>query len=304
MYIQIYISDEFSKNFLPFFLYRNILHNILKDTNEIEFIYNIDNIVNNKDSLLILNIYCLTSIYNSIINILKNYNGKIIIINTEHYENLNVKNILNSINDITFNIFEYNIINYRYFKNNGYNVFFVPLIYNIYLETYFNLCIERKINWNEKDIDIFFCGSLNKRRENIILKLKEKNYNVLNIQGYSGEQENINICNYINRSKIVLNILSYDYNIIFDYYRNSFLLANKTLLISERQKDIDYEIEYSLKDIENNVILFDYDEIIENIEKYINMNEYEITCLINKQYEWFKKNDMHNILDKNIKEII
>ncbi len=303
MHIQIYISDLFSKHFLPFFLYRNILYNILKETYEIEFIYNIDNLVNNENSIIILNIYCLTS-NSDIINILRNYKGKIILINTEHYENLNVKNILNNINDINFNIFEYNIINYKYFINNNLNVYFVPLIYNNYLETYFNSCITKKLGWNEKDIDIFFCGSLNKKRENIILKLKEKNYNVLHIQGYSGEEENKNICDYINRSKIVLNILYYDYNIIFDYYRNSFLLANKILLISELHKDVDYDIEYSLKDIENNLILCEYDEIIDTVEKYINMNEDDINNLLNKQYEWFKQNDMKINLEKSLKEII
>ena len=296
MNIQIYISDNFSKNFLPFFLYRNILYNILKETNEIQFIYNINDLINNNNSIIILNIYCLTSIHDIdyMIHILQNYKGKIILINTEHYENLNVKNILNRLNNIKFNILEYNIINYKYFKNNNFNVFFVPLIYNIFLETYFNSCIERKLNWFEKDIDIFFYGSLNSRRENIILKLKEKNYNVLHIQGQSGYEENKNICNYINRSKIVLNILYYDYNIIFDYYRNSFLIANNTLLISEKHTNIDYDIEYSLIDVEDNLIISEYDHIVDNVEKYINMDINDINNILNKQYQWFIKNDMKN----------
>ena len=35
----------------------------------------------------------------------------------------------------------------------------------------------------------------------------------------------------------------YDNNIIFDYYRNSFILSTRTLLITEKSSSIDYNIE-------------------------------------------------------------
>ena len=300
MKIQIYISDKFAKFYLPFFLYRNCIYNTVKEcklSEDIQFIYDMKDFDNNSNNIIIMNLYCLNYTKNcDVFSILRKSFAKVILINTEHYDYHNVNNILNLINNekLKFHILEYNIINYKYFKENYPNLsmFFIPQIYNKALENYYNSCIKTIKNYYEKDIDIFFCGTLGKRRLNILNILKQK-YNVHMIQSYSGENENVNIINYMNRSKIMINILNSNENSIFDYYRNSFLLSNKVFLISEKPLHMDLDIEYSLKGYEDVLIISEYDKLIETVDKYlINYDANKMEEIVNKQYEWFKKNDM------------
>jgi hypothetical protein len=256
-----------------------------------DLIYDLTSIENNFNNIFISNIY---SIDINILNTIKNIENKIILINTEYYNNCNVINILNEINNYNLNIyiFEYNILNIEYYKKNLLNLkyYFIPLVYNCFLENYYNLNIT-KIDYINKDIDILFIGSINDRRNNILNNLKIK-YNVHIINGYSGFEENKNICKFIERSKIVLNILYYNNNIIFDYYRNSFLLSNKVLLISEKYISYNYEIEEELKDLNNILIMTEYDNLINIIDKYINITEDEYLNIVNNQYYNFKKYNM------------
>ena len=303
MKFQIYVSNYFSKFYLPFLLYREIIKNILTENkdNIVEIIEDFNSINNDENTTVIMNIYSIyyTPEYN-ILEIIKKSKSKIILINTEFYEHHNVNTLMNIINneELPFYIFEYNIINYKYFENNYKNIkiYYIPLIYNKYLENYYNNSINNKISWNNKDIDIFFYGRLNDRRKNIIDILKKK-YNVFIISASSGENENKTICQYIERSKIVLNILYDDCNMIFDYYRNSFLIANKILLVTEYPKIFDFNIEKSIVDIENNLILANYEDIITIIDNYLNnYNENDINNILEKQYNWFKKHDMKDYL--------
>jgi hypothetical protein len=297
MKVQIYISNEFSKYYMPFLLYREVLKNTIQDNifNDVEYIYNINDFYNNNNTLIIMNLYCLNYTQGvDVFDILEKSNSKVILINTEYYEHHNVKNIINKISnkDLKFFIFEYNIINYKYYKENykNINIKFIPLLYNSYLEYYYNLNVNNKIIYN-KNIDIFFYGRLNERRENLLNILKKK-YNVMIITNSSGEEMNQKICEMIKKSKIILNILYEDVNHIFDYYRNSFIISNKGLLISEYPNNIDFTLEPNLIDIENNLIVPKYENIIDTIDNYLsNYNNLEINKIIEKQYEWFKKNN-------------
>jgi hypothetical protein len=232
--------------------------------------------------------------------ILEENNKKVILISTEHYKfayvEENIENISNK--NLPYYILEYNVINYNYFTNTYPNlkIKFIPLIYNKVLENYYNEKVPNKIQWQNKDIDILFYGRLNDRRAHILDILKTK-YNVyISTCGVSAEA-NKTLCEEIERSKIVINILYYDYNIIFDYYRNSMLLANRTVLITEYPEITNLYLEKSLVDFEQNLLVPKYDKIIETVDTILlHYNEFDINNLLDRQYNWFKKNDMKDIL--------
>ena len=292
MNIQFYISDEFTKFYLPFQLYRECLTKVIKEVYNIsiELIYDFKLLQNNTDTIIISNI---TSINDELLDILEKYNSKKIIINTEYYENFNISKYFDFINNKpNFYLFEYNILNINYIKNTNKNIdyHFIPLCYDSFLEDYYNSRIVKK-NYNEKDIDILFFGSINKRREKILNSLKRK-YKLAIYKKYSNNS-NTELCNLIERSKIVLNIMYYDNNIIFDYYRNSFILSTRTLLITEKSSSKDYIIEDGLIELENNVINVEYDKIIETVDYYLkNSSEEEYNKLIDTQYNAFKNYKM------------
>lgn len=297
--IQIYISNNFSKYYMPFLLYRQSLYCIFQRflTNNIEYIYDIDHFDNNKDTILIMNMYCLNyTTEKDIFSIIQNTSSNVILINTEFYQHHNIDNIMKWINDnnLKFFVLEYNIINYNYFKQNyiNLNIFFAPLIYHSHLEYYYKQQIEEKfIKWNEKDIDVLFIGRLNERRSNVLDQLRKK-YNIHIISGFTGELENKSICGFYERSKIVINILYQDDNSIFDYYRNTFIISNKVLLVSESPKNINYDIEHYLTGMNENLFLCEYNNFVSTIDNILtNYNEDQINEIKEKQYRWFKEKE-------------
>jgi dTDP-4-amino-4,6-dideoxygalactose transaminase len=305
MRVQFYISDSFSKDYLPFLLYRNILKNVIEEkfTKDVEYIYNMDNFNDNENTVFIMNIYSLSfegdkNNYDR----LKKSKAKIVLINTEFYNSLNVGNIVKKISEdkLDWNILEYNVLNMEYFKKFAPNVSvtFLPLIYNKYLEEYYLDNIQKKISWNDKDIDIFFYGSLKDRRVKILQELGNK-YKVYAMEGQTGEESNKIICNLIERSKVVINILANDDNIVFDYYRNAILLANNCLLISEQPKYINFNYQKSLIGIEDNFIMAEYKDLVKVVDNYLtNYTTDQIKSLINNQTAWFKKHNMEEIIIK------
>lgn len=307
MKFYIYISDDFSKNYLPFLLYRNSLSNIINNYTEnvVKYIYNISEFIDSSNNVLIMMIYCFNKDMDKNIFFFNNLISKIILINTEHYTHFGVNNLLRYINsDINNNyyIFDYNKINYINIKElySSVKIYYYPLIYNNYLEEYYLNNIDKKINWKDKDIDILFYGSLNKRRGDILDKLKLK-YKVYHFIEYNNNNK---LCNLIERSKIVLNVLFYDYNIVFDYYRNSFLIANNNLLITESSDNYDNNIEYNLYDIENNINICKYNEIENKIDILMDSSEEDLKNIIEKQYNWFKKHDFKEYILNFINNIL
>ena len=83
MKIQFYISDEFSKYYLPFLIYRESLLNIIKFNYQvnIEYIYDYNKLTDDNKTIIIMNFY---SLNNDLINILKSYSSIKVIINTEY----------------------------------------------------------------------------------------------------------------------------------------------------------------------------------------------------------------------------
>ena len=267
-------------------------------------IYDFELLQNNTDIIIICNIY---SINDHLLNILSTYDSKKILINTEYYENLNISKYFDIINNKpNFYLFEYNILNINYLKNTNKNIdyHFIPLCYSSYLEDYYNSRIVKK-TFIEKDIDILFLGKLKecKRRKNIIYSLTKK-YKII-IKYNIDDKANIELCNLIERSKIVLNVLFYKSNIIFDYYRNSFILSTRTLLITEKSTSKDYNVEDGLLELENNIINVEYDKIIETVNNYMNnMTEEKYNKLVDTQHNAFKNYKMDDKITNFFNKIL
>lgn len=298
MNIFIFEPNNKEKNYLPFNLYTKSLYHILNNFgHNINIIDELEKInINNNNTILILFLYCLND---NVLNYIKNNNIKILIVNTENYKNFNIDEKLEIMicNNLDFYIFDYNPINIKYFKNKhpSVKIYYMPLLYNILLENYYNSSILKKINYNEKDIDVIFYGTMNERRSSILNTLKLK-YNVFIISDIF-QLNHSELFNYIERSKIILNIYYYTDNYVFDYYRNAILLSNKTFLISEYPECIDLNIEPNLINIENNLILSKYENIVDTVSNYLdNYNEKQINEIINNQYIWFKQHDMNNYI--------
>jgi hypothetical protein len=304
MNIQYYISDNFCKFYLPFLLYRGCLTKVIKEVynNIIEYIYDFQLLQNNANTIIICNI---NSINYEILKTLGTYDSKKILINTEYYENFNISKYFDFINNKpNFYLLEYNILNINYIKNTNKNIdyHFIPLCYNSFLEDYYYSNIVKK-TYSEKDIDILFLGKLNRRRKNIINYFNKK-YNVM-IKYDFEDNSNTELCNLIERSKIVLNVIYYNNNIIFDYYRNSFILSTRTLLITEKSSSKDYNIEDGLLELENNIINVEYEKIIETVNNYMkNLSEEKYNKLIDTQYNAFKNYRMDSKITNFFNKIL
>jgi len=303
MNIQYYIINNFAKFYLPYLLFREILTKVIKEKFNIvvEYVYKFELLKNDSKTIIITN---LNSIDESILNTLSSYNSIKILINTEYYENFSTSKYLEFINNKPkFYLFEYNILNINYLKKSKKNIsyHFIPLCYNSYLEEFYSTHVVKK-KIAEKDIDILFLGTLNNRRKNIINNLQTK-YNVY-VRYLFGENRNTELCELIERSKIVLNVLYYHQNIVFDYYRNSFILSTRTLLITEKSINKDYNIEDGLLQLENNIINVEYDKLIETVDKYMKVSEVEYNKLVDIQNNSLKQYKMDDKITNFFKKIL
>jgi hypothetical protein len=276
-----YKCNDFSKKYLPFQNYRFCIENILnlnipfKQLNEI-----------GGDDILIIFSHDIFNPQNILTRLLE-AKYKILIINTENYKFEHIEELFESINrKNNINLIDYNIVNINYIKKkyNEIKLHFLPLLYNPYLEQIYN---QKYIKYSDRPIDILFCGSEGTRRRPILKQIR-KNFKVHSVH----HALNINLQNdVVSKSKIIINVFSYEHNKIFDYYRNSYLLANKCLLISEYPTNIDLSIEKNLIGFEDHLIFFNLENHQEVFNKYLSLNDEEYSLLVNKQYDWFKKNN-------------
>jgi len=221
--------------------------------------------------------------------------NKIILIMTEHYQNLNHKTLefINASNN--YYIWDFSPTNIKQINKNYPNIHihYLPPLYNPYLELYYHQTITKKIDYKDKIIDILFVGTLNERRSIILDELK-KSYKVkiIVIDEHLSFKE---IFDYIENSKLVLNIFYYEV-FTFDYYRNSFLLANKVLMVSEYPHNVNTEIEVNLKGYEDNLILAKYEDIIDAVKKTLEISREEITKITENAYNWYKQHNMREYI--------
>ena len=112
------------------------------------------------------------------------------------------------------------------------------------------------------------------------------------------------LCNHIERSKIILNIHQMDFNQAFDYYRMAFLISNKIFTIYEYPKDINLDIEHNLIDYDKYLVLSTYDNFVNTVNKYLtNWNPTEINKILDNQYKWFSKYNMEDNIEKFINSL-
>ena len=303
-----FYTPNYYENYLPLLLYKKSIENIITNNIHAEIILVNENDPINSDKETIFITFSI-HLTRNIFDLLCQKELKTIIINTETIFNSQVNEIfgiINSSNCNNFYIFEYNCINIKYIKEHLPNIkyYYLPLLYNNYLKEYYNSIISTKII--DKEYDILFYGSPNNRRDHIINQLSLK-YKVMVVHGIGNTVMcNTNLTEFIENSKIVLNIYYYQHNFIFDYYRLAYLIANDAFIINEYPRDIDLSIDVNLIDFDNYIVSVEYDKIIETVDKYIDIyikDPEQIKEMRVRQLEWFSKYTMDNEFNKIYSDI-
>ena len=124
-----------------------------------------------------------------------------------------------------WDVFIYNI---DFLKKYGIEANYLKIGYSEALE-------ELNIN-TKKTIDVLFYGAVNERRRKILDEIETNKIRFKYLFGVYGEERN----KYIEKSRIVLNIHSYNYN-YFESVRVSYLLNNGIPVLSEFSKDYPWE---------------------------------------------------------------
>lgn len=173
-------------------------------------------------------------------------------------------------------VWDYSSVNCQNLLNDGIkNIQYVPIEYM----TTMKKITQKPIH--EKDIDIFFYGSINQRRLDIIQQLQNKGLNVVyryNI--WNDERDEL-----ISRSKIILNMHYYQKGIL-ETARLSYLLSNDCFVVSETSVDNhldDYHKPY--------VAFSNYDNLVQTCVKYI--ENYDLTLPFMQQIFNYKQKHFH-----------
>ena len=167
-----------------------------------------------------------------------------------------------------YDVWDYSKANIEFLKKRGIKAKLLPLGYHPALEII--------PPHHKKDIDIFFYGSLNQRRLDIIKELKKNpDLKCQAVYGVYGAQ----LYNLIARSKLILNIHFYNKS-IFEAVRISFLLNNQCFVISETSPVYPYQ------NVE--LPLITYDKIIDTCYSCLKQPD-EIIYHENLYYQQFKQ---------------
>lgn len=131
----------------------------------------------------------------------------------------------------SYQIWDYSLRNIDFLKKNGVqNSHYAPIGYS--------KTLARPTLQVPKDIDVLFYGYLNDRRQHVLDQIKPF-AKVVATQGTYGDE----LFELIARAKIVLNLHFYSTH-IFEAVRVSYLLANKTAVLSEVNVDTDIPAHY------------------------------------------------------------
>ena len=210
---------------------------------------------------------------------------KVIYINTESLKSrpfiideINTKN-----NVVT--VWDYSHKNIKALQCYNKPIFFVPFTYHPLLETFYK---DNSDNTNklERNIDFFLFGANNNRRQKIIDELINLGYHTV-IDKFKDIKD---LFNTINKTKIIIIIHHYHFDLCIDFYRLSWLLSNKIFLIHEMPSDDQYDDSF------NKIIYSKYDTFVNTCIKYINKSQEERDQISNKLYDWWK--NTHAFEDK------
>ena len=259
IYIPVYIA-----NILQY--YMNSVYEVLCNNNiEIKIIrddgeYNTvcDNINTTNDILLVLMVGSTIQFFN------RSKFENIIVFNSETLSKKHLQSLYRKVfchPKIKWWI-EYQHSNIKYLESIGRDpktTCLVPFIWNPIPQ----YSITHSLNNNvKKDIDILFYGAENNRRTAIIKNLKG-NTN-LNVQWKSGLKDDKLYYNIL-RSKIVLVVFFYPYNLCIDFYRIAPIVYLKTHIVHEDISDLEREswIESGQEDIFKYITFCKYDNIVD-----------------------------------------
>ena len=103
-----------------------------------------------------------------------------------------------------------------------------------------------------KDIDVLFYGSLNPRRKRILAALQKHGVRLKVLLGVYGAERDA----WIARSKIILNVHYYEAKVL-EIVRLSYLLSNRSFVVSEKGKDTELEAPFS-----TGMVLDDYGMLV------------------------------------------
>lgn len=246
---------------LPFYLYANCISRVLNNNNIKNRIINKNNLkdVKEDDLMIVFQPYMRDELLNKIIFI----NSESLSIRKEILKELKNQNIKM--------IWDYQNKNIELLNGRS---LYVPFTYHEFLEEHF---IKEKV---EKDIDFLFYGKLNKRRSQILDRLKQK-YNMVHLETTDYKT----LYNHINRSKIVLYICFYENSKEFDFYRLTPLLSNKIFFLTE---DIEKEDKEIKEIFENKMMFIKYENFYDECVRNINLKEEDRIKKTDELYKIFK----------------
>ena len=267
----IYYNQNHSRKywFLSFYLFMHSIHDVLcKHDISSEIITNKDLIQNDDCLMLFAPWHKEFDVYTCPYNI--------IFVNSEslYLQNECVSpKIINSEKVVLWIDYTYKNIKLLRELNNEKKIIYLPFIYSEFCEKHY----EKYRNYEEKDIDVLFYGSVNDRRRKILDELKKKGLNVV-----ATCQRFDHIYKYICRSKLVIVIHYYDEDYPVDYYRIAPLVSNKILFVHE---DVQYEDRPPIKD---KIIFSEYDKLVDVCCAYLNMTLDERHKLVDNCYTYYK----------------
>lgn len=269
--------------------YVSVLFPLIKKYKPVNIHYNTfnklkDNELNEKDI-----IFCYL-IYFDIYPQLYNKKCRYIFVNTECgflKEHKRYKAISNTIKKC-YGFIEYNFGNLKKYYKEHLNIYFLPPAYHI---------MDEKITkqTKQKEFDVIFYGVLTKRRRNIFNKLKDLKVKCDSYKTMDKLDENIA------KAKICPVIYSYEYYDTFDFYRASYLIANKVLIIHENFTDKIFKLPI-VKKLSDKIITCKYEDFPDKIRELSQISDVKREELITQQYRFFKNEWNMNILAKKCEQ--
>jgi 2-polyprenyl-3-methyl-5-hydroxy-6-metoxy-1,4-benzoquinol methylase len=173
-------------------------------------------------------------------------------------------------------VWDYSPSGTQYLKSRGLkNVYYVPPGFHRVLE-----CFRPN---QSPDIDVLFIGTPYPRRLHIANELENRGLKVVNLSFAFGERRN----RYIKRSKIVLNTHIWDGMPYLETVRLSFLLANRSFVISEEGDHNPYE---------GGVVYGNYQALPDLCDRFLQEEKKVREQIAEKGYLSIRKLDMVNIL--------
>ncbi len=173
-------------------------------------------------------------------------------------------------------IWDYAPSSARYLQQKGFsNVYYMPPGFHRNIESF-------RPRQNQ-DIDVLFYGSTHQRRTHIMKELNRLGVNVVNLASKFGAERN----RYIARAKIILNIHAWDDLNVLETIRLSFLLANRSFVISENSDHNPYE---------DSVIFAPYDQLVNTCLYYLQQPQQLRDEIAQKGYLSIRKQEMASIL--------